>query len=872
MDGYEEAEMSSEKIDWQARLKAKRSTKFEELYPAQEAALNSYSAEFIKTPSIAIELPTGSGKSLIALMILDFWMEQKKRTAVLCGTKNLARQFKDEADALGVQTILFEGPKSDWKTTDRFRYMQARAVAILNYWGYINQSPGIDPADVLVLDDAHLAESAAHSLFALDVSVSKHQVLFRGLITALAIRFPHYTRIVDCEQGIQTPFAPVELLNFTDWLDFIPEFESIMARTSECQRGGDLYFSWNRIRPLLRSSLCFVGSYSVTVRPGCYPLAGEDHIRRPKQRILMSATIGTADDLARRTGIPEIRSLPMSPQYRYAVPGKRLLIFPDSEMREPDMEKLAFNAAVKLRRSVWLCASSAEQNHWSQRLKEYLANGQVTDQPLFVAEARAEEIDQFTEAEVGHLFTAARYDGMDFEGDVCRLVVMPSLPQACGLFERFVSENLGDASFMKSRVLQRVKQALGRATRNDHDWAIYVFLRDSFSQYLTSAEAFAQFPSNVQDEIEFGVEVSSRRMEDIAKIINGFRSGKLAEIGFPQKPFSFPAADDSDATGVANKEIDFWNKLHVTHSFDQAALAAEAATGELEASQPGYSLFWRYLKAFASYLRYSVDGDPIGLANAKNELTRVLDEPRQSAWFSRLSRLRQTLNMEVMPDEADFEEFDCISASWNHLLNADLRNYQKHQPFFDDLREALVGNDHKQFCHAVRNLFRLLGWEAEIREKQEGETDVIGMVSAEGGHYLLIVEGKPEMQDGKPIPLRHINQASGQLTRYKSEPRFAKHQIAALLASKASQLEDSAVPAAGNLTFIRQTSLKAVADLAIAAFQRYAAIRNRKGLLPKRSECVEALHLSPKLLGLFAVCSTKGIVLTDEQVLAAMKR
>jgi len=869
----QEEDTYRQKIDWQSRLKAKNSAKFEQLDPAQEVALNSYSSQFIEVPNIAVELPTGSGKSLIALMILDFWMEQGMRTAVLCGTKNLARQFKGEADALGIKSILFEGSKSGWKTTDKFKYTQAKAVAILNYWGYINQSPGIDPADVLVLDDAHLAENAAHSLFALDVSISDHPTLFQELIAALAVRFPHYTRIVDCQEGTQTLFAPIELLNFTDWLDFISQFESIMGKADECQRGGKLSFSWSRIRPLLRSSLCFVGSNSITIRPGCYPLTGEEHIRRPRQRILMSATIGTADDLSRRTGIPEIKSLPIAPRYRLAVPGKRLLIFPDSEAREADMEMIAFAVAIKLKRSVWLCASSAEANVWSEKLKGQLAERQITDQPIFIAKAQAEEIDEFVEAKTGHLFTAARYDGMDFEGDICRLVVMPSLPHACGAFERFVSENLADASFMNSRVLQRVKQALGRATRNDHDWAIYVLLRNSFSQYLINAGSFAQLPSNVQDEIEFGVDVSSRSLEEIVKVINGFRSGKLAEIQFPQKPLTFPETVSADASHQADQEIDFWSKVFVTHSFDQAALAAEVAATALEtSSQPGYSLFWRYLKAFASYLRYNVDGDPGGLASAKTEVTRILDEPRQSAWFSRLNRLRQTLNLEAMPDEADFEEFDCISASWNHLLNGDLRNHQKHQQFFDDLRNALVGNDHKQFCHAARNLFRLLGWEADIREKQQGETDVIATVSVDGKHYLLIVEGKVEMEEGKPMPLRYVNQASGQFNRYKSESRFAKHQVAAILVSKASQVEDSAVPAAGNLTFLRQTSLKAAADLAIAAFQRYAAIRNRKGLLPKRSECVEALQMSGKLLGLFAICSTKQTILTDEQVLAALRR
>ena len=114
--------MFDEEIGWQARLTARRSAKFELLYPAQAAALNRYATEFLKEPNIAFELPTGAGKTLIALMILDFWIAQGRKAAVLCGTKNLARQFKEEADALGIPAILFEGTKTKFSTADKFKY------------------------------------------------------------------------------------------------------------------------------------------------------------------------------------------------------------------------------------------------------------------------------------------------------------------------------------------------------------------------------------------------------------------------------------------------------------------------------------------------------------------------------------------------------------------------------------------------------------------------------------------------------------------------------------------------------------------------------------------------------------------------------
>jgi hypothetical protein len=44
-------EMFDQKIDWQTRLSVKKSEKFDELYPAQEAALNSYSSGCRASPA-----------------------------------------------------------------------------------------------------------------------------------------------------------------------------------------------------------------------------------------------------------------------------------------------------------------------------------------------------------------------------------------------------------------------------------------------------------------------------------------------------------------------------------------------------------------------------------------------------------------------------------------------------------------------------------------------------------------------------------------------------------------------------------------------------------------------------------------------------
>jgi len=77
-------------IDYVQLLSELGSATFTDLRPAQVAALERYSADHSATPDLAIELPTGAGKSLIALLICEAWRREGKTVAVLTGNKTLA--------------------------------------------------------------------------------------------------------------------------------------------------------------------------------------------------------------------------------------------------------------------------------------------------------------------------------------------------------------------------------------------------------------------------------------------------------------------------------------------------------------------------------------------------------------------------------------------------------------------------------------------------------------------------------------------------------------------------------------------------------------------------------------------------------------
>ncbi len=85
------------------------SNKFQTLWPAQSYVLQTYAEKFTNSGDIAIELPTGAGKTLIALLIAESWRQEGKKAALLTANKTLVRQMTQEAQSLNIPVVLLEG-------------------------------------------------------------------------------------------------------------------------------------------------------------------------------------------------------------------------------------------------------------------------------------------------------------------------------------------------------------------------------------------------------------------------------------------------------------------------------------------------------------------------------------------------------------------------------------------------------------------------------------------------------------------------------------------------------------------------------------------------------------------------------------------
>jgi hypothetical protein len=82
--------------------------------------------------------------------------------------------------------VLLIGKVTNWNRADRTHYRQADAIAVSVYSHVFNTNPGLDDAQLLLLDDAHAAESAVASPWSLDVDRGDEHSAYFDVLSVLA--------------------------------------------------------------------------------------------------------------------------------------------------------------------------------------------------------------------------------------------------------------------------------------------------------------------------------------------------------------------------------------------------------------------------------------------------------------------------------------------------------------------------------------------------------------------------------------------------------------------------------------------------------------------------------------------------------------
>lgn len=130
-----------------------------DLWVHQGNALQTYSQAHVEHHDVALELPTGSGKTLVGLLIGEWRrLALKQRVAYACVNNQLAEHVAGKASRYGIDVVLLTGPHRGWDNAAVAAFRAGDSVAISNYHHVFNHWSALAEAQTLIFDDAHGGE------------------------------------------------------------------------------------------------------------------------------------------------------------------------------------------------------------------------------------------------------------------------------------------------------------------------------------------------------------------------------------------------------------------------------------------------------------------------------------------------------------------------------------------------------------------------------------------------------------------------------------------------------------------------------------------------------------------------------------------
>lgn len=567
--------------------------------------MRSYAESAVEKADVALQLPTGSGKTLVGSLIAE-WIRRKKgeRVVYLAPTKQLVNQVVSQCETkYGIQANGFTGKAINYSPQARSEYKTAEKIAVTTYSSLFNTNPFFNDADVIIIDDAHAAENYIASMWSVQVSKinPEHTPCFVALIASIK---PYI------DESTYYKLRSTRDEN-NGWVDKLPSpslseaAEDIRAVLDEHTKDvPDLRHPWSLIRDHLYACHFYYNESEILIRPLIPPTWTHRPFTNARQRIYMSATLGAGGDLERLFGRRNIHRVSIPGGWDRQGVGRRLFLFPGMSLDDKESAKLRLELMKLTGRSLVLVPSKPH----GETIRQEVEN-KISFRTLDAGDIEDTK-ETFTKQDHAVAIIANRYDGIDFPGDECRLTFVEGLPTATNLQERFLMSRMAANVLFNERIQTRVLQAIGRCTRSLEDYSAVVVNGLDLQDYLTDKRRRRFLHPEIQAELQFGIEQSmGATQSDFLGFIKTFLSNgddwesanqDIIDLRDGLAQERFPAIRDLESS--VTHEIDYQENLwqgDFVDAMDAASRVLGTTTGE---DLRGYRALWNYLAGSAAIL------------------------------------------------------------------------------------------------------------------------------------------------------------------------------------------------------------------------------------------------------------------------------
>lgn len=785
------------------------------LWAHQADQLRTYFEKHKNHPDVAFELPTGSGKTLVGLLISE-WRRRalSHRTLFACPTRQLAEQVHASAEAQGLNTVLLIGSHTAWDSSDLNAYTRCQTTAITTYGHIFNAHSKFADAQSIVFDDAHAAEGYVAESWALSIpkKIDAYQQIFDVLSDDLD---PLMIERLTNANANEASEPEVRMLP----LSVVAKNKTGLARVLQgaIAQDDDLKWSIRRVVPHLSSCLFFVDHSQWYIRPMIPPTFEHAPFVQPVQRIYLSATIGGGGELERAFGRPKIEKIGVPEAWEKAGSGRRFFVFP-SLAEAAQLPGVSSGDPESLTEQILKLADKrlvlSQDNKTTEKIATVL---NVPEDEIF--RVKDGQFNKFAESVSGTLLAANRYDGMDLADDICRMMLIHGLPGTTHLQDQFFETKLRARSVLQERIRTRVVQGLGRCTRGPKDYSVVVVEDEALVRFLSRAENIESMPRELQAEIQFGLHTSENVTETmlLALTTSALKQdstwAKQAEPGIIEWREDLevtPYAESSTLASSARKEVLAWRAAWAEQWESAAQLAMEVHAGLNGTELTPYRSLWAYLSH--SWLSLAAeDGAETG-AKAQEYLDHAQNSSFGTTWLKEIQRNKTAVPTLDVWDEQAVETV--------HVLATSGIRPTKLQTQLTQMISDLGQTNASQYERGLTSLGGFLGMRS-FKPEGDARADSAWLLP----QLWIALEAKSEQLAGGSIGANYVRQTNSQLDMIAHDEgleNYPEGSVSVIISPKMSVKPD-AVPAANRNVYL--VSPDTIMELAKETKQVWSEIR-----------------------------------------------
>ncbi|MGC1272725.1 MAG: DEAD/DEAH box helicase [Planctomycetaceae bacterium] len=619
------------------------------------------------TRDLVVKLNTGSGKTVVGLLMLKSCLNQQLAPAVyLAPNRYLVSQVLAEAQLLGVQAT--DDP-------DNFEFASGKSILVttlhrlfngLSIFGVGDQ--GIkQPIGSLVVDDAHACLEELSDQFR--IAAGRETSLFEALLELyfddLYQQSP--SRAVEIREGVSTSIASVP---FWAWQAKRQATLGVLAK-----RHKELRFNLPLLSQIMHLCTCLFSADGLEIVPPCLPVAIVPAYAAASRRIAMSATIG--DETILRTDFDfdaDALSNALIPRTAGDIGDRMIFIPEESDPNVSDEVLRDYFIGLSTSTNVVVIVPSG----WRSEFWRPSATRVLTAENL---EAGVTALRKSTS---GLTVLINKYDGIDLPEDACRVLVIDGLPDTRSLAERHRQLVLGGSTDPIRSAVQRVEQGMGRGVRSNDDYCAVFLMGRGIARLLLAQRGIEFFSPATRAQFDLSrnlaKQLHGKGLSAISEALDLFlkrdkdwltaSKGMLSGLAYNSIQVSGTTADlrrTAFNAAVSGEIVEAVKAMQAAVNAEderhlKGLLRQEMAAYQNQVSAPDAQLTQRAAHRENNWLvkpLAGVDYTRIGLSDtnqAANCLRRVREQYRDSV--SLVVATNDLLSMLIYSDSASSERFE----------------------------------------------------------------------------------------------------------------------------------------------------------------------------------------------------------------------